>query len=283
MLIDFLKIMGLVIILIFIWLFLQKYTNGDLGWASIGSSNGRLAVTDAELWDDPSPHRGTILIMPNSTPTESNPSTEYIYLKASQSNESPINLSGWSLRSVVQDTRIYIPPATLLLSMTDVNSVGPVYLAPSEYAILHTNSSPVSHVATSFHTNVCIGYLEQFNSFTPPLKKVCNNPKDILPATPENVRTYGSECINFLSRARTCTTYTTAMPAELLPACRDLVARKLTYHACLSEAYGRDGFNIFNKGGWYLYLNHEAEIWRNNYDALQLLDAEGKVVDVLRY
>ncbi len=278
MLFDLLKIIAIIVILIFVWLFLQStFTGNPFG-------NRALQITDIELWQTESPMRGTITISANSRPTASNPVDEYITLDASPANTEAIDMTGWSLQSVVSDTRIYIPPATLMLRMiSGNNNLQPVHLAPGEYAIIHTGKSPLSGIAQSFHTNSCIGYLSQFNSFEPKLKSACTDPSTILPSTPDNIRTYGSACVNFLNNAPSCTTYTTEMPAHLLPACRDLIARKLTYHSCLSEAYEKNGHDIFNNGGWYLYLDHSAEVWRNNYEAIRLLDSGGLVVDVLRY
>jgi len=281
---DVLKIIILVAVLFFVYSFLQKNIGGNLSWnTGLGNGGTVLQVTDEELWGNPSPFLGKVFITTSSTPTANDPKNEYITVEAQRTNENSINITGWSLRSVVSDTRVYLPPATLLLKMTGANEPRPVHLAPGEYAILHSGYSPISEVALSFHTNTCIGYVSAFNEFIPKLNSNCNNPVTILPATPQNIKTYGATCIEFLSSAKSCTSYTTEMPAHLLPACRDLIARKLTYHSCLSDSLKNEGYEIFNNGGWYLYLNHDAEVWRNNYEAIQLLDENGLVVDVLRY
>ena len=285
MLTDFVKIFGLIIVLYIAYTFIQSHTNGTaaFNFNNIFHTHGSLVVTDKELWGTPSPYKGMVSIDPNSTPTATQTKNEYIKIIASPANTKPINLTGWSVRSLVSQTRMYFPPGTLLLKMTGRNTQQPVYLAPGEYAILHSGTSPIISIASSFHTNVCIGYLSQYHTFTPPLTSTCNNPKNILPATPQNITTYGAQCIEFLHNAQNCTSYTTQMPTHLLPACRDVIARKLTYHACLTDALQHNGYDAFNNGGWYLYLNHNAEIWRNTYEAIQLLDENGLVVDVLRY
>ena len=262
---------------------MQSHTNGSFGFGDIFNTHSTLITTEEELWSTTSPHKGKVLIQTESTPTANNVQEEYIKIKALRTNTEPINLTGWSIHSIVSNTRVYLPPATLILKMTEVNKQRPVHLAPGEYAILHSGASPIVHIATSFHTNTCIGYLSQYQTFIPPLESSCNNPRTILPATPQNITSYGSECVEFLQDARSCTSYTTEMPAHLLPICRDLIVKKLTYHNCLKEGLERTGYDIFNNGGWYLYLNHKAEIWRNNYEAIQLLDENGLVVDVLRY
>ncbi len=282
--VDFLKILTIIVVLYIAYLFLQNYIGNDVSWSGgFGATNTVLQVTDEEVWGSPSPVQGMVTIAQGSTPTRTEPHQEYIRIVAGHNNTSSIELTGWSLHSIVSDTRVYLPPATLLLKMTEANEVQPVHLAPGEYAILHSGRSPFSGIASSFHTNTCIGYVSAFYDFTPKLESACNAPSTILPATPQNITTYGAECVEFLSEATACKSYTNEMPAHLLPACRDLIARKLTYHSCLSDALTDSGYDMFNNGGWYLYLGHNAEIWRNTYEAIQLLDENGLVVDVLRY
>ena len=145
--------------------------------------------------------------------------------------------------------------------MTGTNNYVKTYLAPGEYAILHTGHSPIENKATSFHTNKCIGYISEFNDFVPRLTSNCTKPSDILQPTPENIRTYGYRCVEFFnSEARECTTYTNKMPAKLLPQCKELIADKLTYHSCLHDSLEEIGFDTFNNGGWYLYLGFDAEL-----------------------
>ncbi|MCD5384601.1 MAG: hypothetical protein LRZ97_01650 [Candidatus Pacebacteria bacterium] len=279
---NILKVIILIVVLTVVWLFLRSYV-GNISINDIISGQ-RLEVTDAELWDEESPLSGSVILDIAHGANMEDPESEYLKLLASRSNDGVIDMTGWSIQSVVSDTRIYIPQATLMLKMKKgYNSLQKVFLSPGEYLILRTGHSPIREYAKSFHTNKCIGYLNQFIKFNPKIKLTCPKPDTILPATVANVRTYGSECIDFLANADRCTTYTTAMPANLLPVCRDLIARKLTYHACLSESFEKEGHDIFNNGGWYIYLGLGAEVWRNNYEAIRLLDADGKVVAVLRY
>ncbi len=251
--------------------------------ATVTGRNMQLQTSDESIWNNPSPFQGKVMITTKSTPTEREPQQEYIVIEALRTNEEAISLTGWSLRSIVSNTRMYIPPATLLLNMSGKNETQPVYLAPGEYAIINSGYSPISNIANSFHTNTCIGYVSALNDFAPPIKSACNDPAEILPATPQNITTYGATCVEFFAQAKSCKSYTLEMPAHLLPACRELIARTLNYHACLSAELEKNGYDIFNNGGWYLYLNHTAEIWRNNYEAIQLLDENGLVVDVFKY
>lgn len=279
---NFLKLIALALILWLVWLFIAGKVPGDISWRALVDKNSKkVAITEAELWANPSSYKGSVFIEPiRSRPMNSTPEDEYVTIDAASSNGAAIDITGWALESTVSRTKVFIPPAVLLLTMGEENHVSPVFLAPGEYALVLTGTSPVGH---SFHTNTCTGYLSQFNSFYPRLPNECPLPSDVLPATVENIRAYGAACIEFLQKAEQCQTYVTAMPAELLPRCRELIVSKLNYNTCLSESYDTADFSVFNNGGWRLYLNRPAELWANSYEILRLLDAEGKTVDVLQY
>ncbi len=280
---DILKILLLIIVLTFVYLFLRANTTTDVGWSGVLNNREVVQITNEELWSNQSIFRGLVSITKQSRPNATEPTEEYVHILARRSNDISIDMTGWSLYSVVSNTRVYLPPATLMLKMSGNNKIDPVHLAPGEFAVISTGKSPIHSVASSFHTNKCIGYVARFHRFVPPISSRCNDPSLILPPTPQNIRTYGSTCIEFLAQAESCKSYTNEMPAHLLPACRDLIARKLTYHSCLSDGFAKYGHDIFNDGGWYLYLNHNAELWRNSYEIIKLLDADGLTVDVLRY
>lgn len=267
------------VIAIFMWLqsMYGEYNNVD----SITSAWRRnLDVSQETLWENPSPYRGSVVFSQRYNTIDTDPAYEYIRLSASVTNTQAIDLTGWSIESLVSGTRMRIPPAVLMLKIGTQNDYEPVHLAPGEFAIVRTGRSPIEY---SFHTNRCTGYLNQFNTFTPRLPETCPPPNEVLSATVENIKAYGADCVDFFASAKRCTTYVTAMPAELLPVCRDTVARTLNYNTCLRETFEQEGYDIFDNGGWYLYLNSPAELWGNEYEALRLLDANGRTVDVLTY
>lgn len=281
---DLLKIILLIIVLFFAYTFLQRYIPSNTPLINTITDDAPLEISEEDLWGIGSPLRGKVsLVSLGSTPHKEEAQEEYLEIRADISNSEIIDLSGWSVESLLSGVRVYIPPATLILKMTGSNEIQPAALAPGEYAYLHSGHSPIADITPSFHTNSCIGYVGNLIEFTPALKSDCNDPALILPPTPENIVTYGATCVEFLNQADSCTTYATEMPAHLLPACRDLIVSKLNYHSCLSTRLDTEGYDVFNNGGWYLYLNYDAEVWRNNYEIIRLLDENGLVVDVLRY
>ncbi len=213
-------------------------------------------------------------------PQHENPHDEYLTIRASVQNEQAISIKGWSVESYVSRTRIPLPKGVLLYALGRENALVHPVLAPGEFAYIVSGNSPLGD---SFHTNSCTGQLATYAPFTPALSQVCPAMGDIVPATVENLRVYGEQCIEYLQSLMPCEIPGKNVPKDLLPLCRALVEKEITYNKCIEREYKRSGFKVFNMGGWYLYLESPAEVWRNKYDVIRLLDADGRVVDVLSY
>jgi hypothetical protein len=213
-------------------------------------------------------------------PQHESPHDEYLTIRSSVQNEGAIPLKGWSVESYVSKTRIPLPKGVLLYALGRKNAVVDPVLAPGEYAYIVSGNSPLEN---SFHTNSCTGQLATYAPFTPPLSGYCPAPSDIIPATVQNLRIYGEQCIEYIQSLAPCEVPGTNVPKDLLPLCRSLIQKELTYNNCIEREYKKYKFGVFNGGGWYLYLESPAEIWRNKYDVIRLLDADGRVVDVLSY
>ncbi len=228
-----------------------------------------------------SPYKGKVSFDTiDHDPQHESPHEEYLTIRASVQNENAIQLRGWSIESYVSRTRIPLPKGVLLFALARKNAVVDPVLAPGEFAYIVSANSPLGD---SFHTNSCTGQLATYAQFTPALSQVCPAMGDIVPATVENLRTYGEQCIEYLQSLAPCEVPGTNTPKDLLPLCRALVQKEITYNRCIEREYKKIGFRVFNMGGWYLYLNSPAEIWRNKYDVIRLLDGDGRVVDVLSY
>ncbi len=116
---------------------------------------------------NPSPSYGKVIISRSySSPRERASSREYVALEAAYANTAPISLAGWSLRSAVTGAYAPISSAAHLFWMGAVNTLDPVSLSSGHTALIATGVSPVG---ASFRENKCTGYLEQFQSFAPPL------------------------------------------------------------------------------------------------------------------
>ena len=204
---------------------------------------------------------------------------EYIVLRARETNAEPINISNWSLQSMVSDVWIGLPQGVERYVAGEVNELQDISLRPGERAIVATTHSPVG---VSFRTNRCSGFLESTQDFEPPLRTDCIDPRALMPPTVENLKTYGPECVQFAENFDRCTYVTpkTRGYAQLSPACREYLRPRLTYNYCVGLYENEPGFF---SGEWRIFLNQDAPLWRENYEVIRLLDERNRTVDVLTY
>ena len=228
----------------------------------------------AKTFGEPSPHRGKVRIGEGGA--AEGRAAEYVELEASPDNTAPVSLGGWSLQSALTGIRAYIPRGAEIFIMGDVNAQKDIYLDPGATAVA---SSPASPVGTSFRENACTGYLRGLQAFTPPLSRSCPPPAESLPLTPDNLRTYGDACYDFVQTLPPCT-FPLSPPPGVAPACRIFLANNLSYNGCVQNYRHASGFA---RDAWRIYLNAGGELWRNSHDIIRLLDAEGRTVDVVSY
>lgn len=235
-------------------------------------------LDEAKVFGDPSPHREQVSLSSSFGGARADrPSTEYLSLTASSLNTTPVDITGWSLQSLVTGVRVSIPQGVRVFESTQANTVDRIYLDPGAEAIVTTGPSPVG---VSFRENICSGYLGQFQSFVPSLPQQCPAPSEELPSTLENLRTYGEQCIDFVRNLPRCSFYLDELPGSLSPACELFVKNALTYQGCVDAHRWRPSFIV---GDWRIYLNQSRELWQNSRDVIRLLDAQGRTVDVWTY
>ncbi|MEN9413526.1 MAG: hypothetical protein RLZZ342_613 [Candidatus Parcubacteria bacterium] len=230
--------------------------------------------TNPQTYGNPSPSAQAIHLSYGSMGTS--PSTEeYLYLEADAANATSISLAGWSLQSAYSKVRIALPQAAPLFAQGIVNAVKPLSLDPGSTALITTGTSPVG---VSFRENRCSGFLAQFQKFTPSIQSRCPYATELIPDTAANRAQLGDSCFEFMQTLPLCS-FPTQAPADISPACRQALVETLTYNRCVNtHQAARD----FYTSQWRIYLNVAQPLWRE-HDTVRLLDASGRVVDVLTY
>ncbi len=232
-------------------------------------------MQNMQNFGEPSAYRGHVTLA-EAAAAEAGVANEYVELEAGWDNTSPVKISGWSLQSALTGIRAYLPRAAHPFILGSLNTQNDIYLEPGDSAIVATAVSPVG---TSFRENVCTGYLAGSQRFTPELERACPAPSETLPLTPENIRTYGENCFDFVQTLSPCT-LPASVPSSVSPACRLFLANNLSYNGCVQNHRHE---NDFPRSMWRIYLNAGGELWRNSHDIIRLLDADGRTVDVLTY
>lgn len=229
--------------------------------------------TSVRNFGTPSQYRGQVSIS-GSAARESDSRLEYVELTSR--SRSSISLSGWSLQSALTGTRVFLPAATEVFQSASINSVHPVTLAPGTRALVVSGPSPVG---VSFEESKCTGYLEQTQQFEPALENACPASSDIAPLSAENIRNYGSQCMDYARSLPACS-YPTSVPSWMTPGCSAYIANTFSYQGCVNRLAGGSDFLLPT---WRLYLNSSVQFWDNTHDIIRLLDAQGQTVDALSY
>jgi hypothetical protein len=240
----------------------QQSVNNALKAASFGS---------------PSTYRGVVTLNHYvSTAGASDPQNEYIQLEVSPSADGPVNLTGWSLTSDVTGKGATIPQGTEIPRSGVINPIEPIVLYPGDRALISSGRSPIG---ASFRENICIAYFEQFQKFSPSLPNSCPTPNSELELHygPDLVR--DPPCINYVDRLSRCS-LVLSPPVTLTGTCQSFLTNYLNYNGCLS-AHQND-YN-FKGTTWRIYLGRDISMWRSSREAVKLLDASGKTVDMFTY
>lgn len=197
-------------------------------------------------------------------------STEYVILSATGSGS--VSLAGWSLRSRETGQGAVLPAAAEVPSSGNVNTLAAVSLAPGQQAIVSSGRSPVG---VSFRENLCTGYFEERQDFKPALPQSCPTPYQELTRFAQG---YSEQCAAYIRSFAYCGTDSD----ERSPggSCEAFAEEYLNYNGCV-DAHAQD--SNFAGTTWRIFLGSGDELWRNNRDVIDLIDANGTVVDSLSY
>ncbi len=266
----------------------RKYT-GSM-WSLLGDTallptnlEDNVPIVDESDLGELSPLYGKVIITKDPWgPETEDVQAEYVELKALETNTSAINITGWSLQSMVSGVRIYIQDGVEDIIMNDVNPTYKIGLAPGQSAIVSSSPSPVG---VSFQSNLCTGYFNQFQKYEPPLTRSCPSPAQVLPPTVANIATYGSECLELASSLFRCEYLTDEILEEedisVSSACTEHLRTTLTYTSCRAAYHNSPEY--LKGSQWRIFLGAQAPLWNKQYEVIRLLDELGRTVDVYAY
>lgn len=251
---------------------------GSTGGGAVGGSNVSVpSLISGTAFGAISPYRGLVSMNHYvSGAGAADPQNEYIEINVSQSARTPINLSGWTLRSDATGASAIIPKGTEIPISGTINASEDLLLPAGMRAIVISGRSPIG---ASFRENKCIGYFSNFQKFYPTLPQNCP------PASDELESFYGSGyvsdavCINYVNKLPRCEV-ALSPPATVSGACQDFMVKYLNYNGCM-EAHQQD--IDFKGDAWRVYLNRSNAMWRSRHEIVKLLDASGKTVDAFGY
>lgn len=203
------------------------------------------------------------------------PTKEYLVINVTNT-KTPVNVTGWTLKSVNSGSSITIPKGTYLFFTGTVNSEEDIYLNSNETLYLITGISPNG---SSFKVNKCSGYLSQFQTFTPYLYTSCPLPRnEDLSSIPKTVK--NDACLDYIESFPGCRIQTQNVPANWSYECTSFIYNKINYPSCVNthkndkDFYGKE---------WRVYLKRSEKLWKDRREKIVLYDNVGKIVDTLEY
>ncbi|MEK7139935.1 MAG: hypothetical protein AAB805_01290 [Patescibacteria group bacterium] len=217
--------------------------------------------------------KDSIFLYSASGAAESDPNKEFIEIRVSPWNKEIVVATGWSLKTS-SGKIMKIGGASNIPKQGAINQETFIALEPGDRLAIISGRSPLG---VSFRENICSGYLEQFQDFSPPLSRSCPT------ATSElwNRNLAGdSSCVSFAAGVDTCETPLTGFPGNLSSQCLLFAQNDLTYNGCV--AIHKNDFSFFTDR-WRFYAGENSETWNNGGGVIRLYDADGKIVDSLTY
>ncbi len=235
------------------------------------------AVVSSTRFGDPSPHKGAVTIRHSIGGLgATDPDKEYISLYASSGAGSGVTITGWKIYSEALGHSFTIPQGASTPTSGIVNRVSPIVLLPGQTATITVGDSPVGF---SFRTNLCTGYFEEFQNFTPSLSLSCPTPSS------DFDRFYlGNEhsldaCKAYLRTVPRCTIPNNE-PSNIADDCYHFIDTYLNYNGCVVAHEGDAGF--FGTE-WRIFVKRDDAFFTKAHDTIKLLDENGKTVDLFSY
>ncbi len=199
---------------------------------------------------------------------------EYIRIVSSDHAEAGVKISGLKLEGRSFESTVTIPQAVQLPVIGENSPKTDILLLPEGRALISTSKSPIG---TSFRVNMCTGYLDQFQDYTPDLRKDCPSPEAELKKTE---LTGEKACVDFVRSLPRCRVYQGDLPSTISSACKVFVTEKLNYNSCVAN-YKKD--TGFYTNEWRIFLDRNKEIWAQESETIKLLDSKEQIVDTITY
>lgn len=201
---------------------------------------------------------------------------EYVELKVKTSVNEQILISGWKLRSGMTGVEMQIGDAVKLPYTSRAYTADAIFVSNKDEIIISSGRSPIG---MSFLVNKCSGYLEYFQDFEPSLERKCPLLEDEnLPLSGPN--SFNDDCLDYIERLSRCETVTGDLPLKMQSECQNYLIENANHNACMDNYKNDDDFY---QSEWRIFLGRENELWKNKREIIELVDNDGKLVDVCSY
>jgi hypothetical protein len=239
--------------------------------------NLQKSLAEAAHFGTPSVYKGLVTIRHSVGSLLTNdPQKEYVTIAASGRATTGIDITGWRIQSEAVGHSLRIPEGVSLPHSAIVNQTEPIVLSAGQSAIITTGDSPVG---MSFRENLCTGYFDQFQNFTPSLPHLCPLPQsDFTRFYLGNQHSYDA-CLAYVKTVQRCI-IPLDTPSNLSTDCNRFIDTNLNYNGCVAQHTADP--NFFGNT-WRIYLGQDDQFFTKTHDTIKLLDSSGNTVDLLSY
>ncbi len=221
-----------------------------------------------------SPYFEMVTIAGVYTPSNRNIDNEYLTLRSSYDIDTPIDITGWTIKSRLTGNTITIPKGSNLYLPNNNSYISNIEVSKSQYIYINTGTSPIGE---SFRANICSGYHNQFYDFKPYITEYCPYPIDDVEGIPYSLD--NEKCFDFIDDMNRCEVQIESIP-NFSSQCTEYINQKVNYPTCVSKHKNDDDFY---KNEWRIFLRSSQPLWRISKDTLDMFDKNGKVVDTYSY
>ena len=258
-----------------------------------GSSYGSTGGTTGNVGGTRSPYAGKIYLSTGNASFAYQTYEEYVTIRNSGS---PVSITGWVLtngkntRPVETTSQNYaymlsdsamIGEGTEFLSPEGKYSTGPIVLKNGDTAVVVTGG-PFNNfklpISTSFRENICLGYLDSDYPWSPQIRLDCPTP-----SSDPDIGKVTQECYDYLRNTNRCEDPEKEDKEafdELRSPCKEFIRTRLTYDGCVATNKDKSGFSTSQ---WRVFLGRKFELWRKENETITLYDAQGRLIDQVKY
>ncbi len=261
----------------------SEYKSGELDRINDEVSFLEREVTKALESAHRSPYRGMVELDASGVYAEKR-NEEYMTLSATYDNARPIDITGWRLKSLISGRNAKIPEGVRVLSSNRPWFANDdILLAPGDRAYVTTGGA--AGISTSFLTNMCTGYFDYTYRFTPSLSTSCPRLEDEdldrfdLAFDDFDKEKEFDACMDAIESVSSCER---GVPDRgLTSECRNFISDYGNYDGCVK--LHKDDADFLGTE-WRIFLNSSYDdLWRDEREAIALMDQNGLIVDVVRY
>jgi len=240
-----------------------------------------------------SPYAGRVYLSSGNASYAYQSYEEYVTIRNSGA---PVTVTGWVLanskgaRPIENSGNNYLYPVndsavigqgTEYLSPEGVYTNSPIVLKTGDSAYVITGGPFIQFrmpITTSFRENICLGYIDDDYPWSPQVRRDCPTPSQ-----DPSITSVTQECYDYVKNLNRCEDPERGdknnFDLQRTP-CKDFIRERFTYQGCVAKNSNKPGFTT---NQWRIFLGKKSQLWRDENEIITLYDAQGRIVDQVKY